>query len=82
MPMGYVVNADTVPVILSCGPLHPVVKVHVDEQVGQFVASPYVFATMPVAAHCATVTSVHELAPAIEDDPIGHVITVDEPTGQ
>ena len=82
-PEGYVVKAEIMPaVVASVGPLHPVVNEHAEVQVEQFVASPYVLATAPVAAHCTNVISVQELAPAIEEEPIGQATTAEEPVGQ
>jgi len=81
-PAGYVRKAEVVPVTLTDGPLQPAEKLQPEVHVGHVAASPYVLATPPVADHCAIVTSVHELAPGSEEDPVGHGTALAEPEGQ
>ncbi len=51
---------------------------------GQLTASPMVSALAPAAVHCATVMSVQALAPASEEEPMGHgnCVAEDVPRGQ
>jgi hypothetical protein len=82
-PAGYVVKADVLPVMLIDGPAQPAPKVHADAHAGQLPASPNVVGEAPpVAAHAATVMSVHELAPASELEPDGQGVAALEPSGQ
>ena len=68
--VGYVINADVLPVTLIAGPLQPTPNVHGAEvQAGQLTASPKDVCIAPVAAHMAVVMSVHELEPATDDEP-------------
>jgi hypothetical protein len=83
-PAGYVVKADVAPVMLIDGPAQPAPKVQADAHAGQLPASPNVVRgeAPPVAAHAATVMSVHELAPASDDEPDGQGVAALEPSGQ
>ena len=81
--VGYVINADVLPVTLIDGPLQPAPNVHgAVAHAGQLAASPKVVCVAPAAAHMAVVMSVHELEPATDEEPKGHGIPALDPAGQ